>query len=97
MENNENNSLLSSLQVEDDEHESKESVLQRYFLQEWKLVKSLLDDIVLNRGSCDLSSVHKIRSIVRLFFTSTAREALCFSLCFGTCTSIFLFPWMNFV
>lgn len=67
MENNENNSLLSSLQVEDDEHESKESVLQRYFLQEWKLVKSLLDDIVLNRGSCDLSSVHKIRSIVRLF------------------------------
>ncbi|CAI9769528.1 unnamed protein product [Fraxinus pennsylvanica] len=64
MENDENNSLLSSLQVEDDEHESKESVLQRYFLQEWKLVKSLLDDIVLNRGACDLLSVHKIRSIM---------------------------------
>ncbi|KAL2514966.1 Tubulin-folding cofactor D [Forsythia ovata] len=64
MENDENSSLLSSLQEEDDEHESKESVLQRYFLQEWKLVKSLLDDIVLNRGTCDLSSVHKIRSIM---------------------------------
>lgn len=48
----------------DDEYESKESVLQRYFLQEWKLVKSLLDDIVSARCVSDLSAVHKIRSIV---------------------------------
>lgn len=49
---------------EDDEHDSKESVLQRYFLQEWKLVKSLLDDIISNGRVSDISSVHKIRSIV---------------------------------
>ncbi|GER46456.1 tubulin-folding cofactor D, partial [Striga asiatica] len=48
---------------EDDEHDSKERVLQRYFLQEWKLVKSLLDDIVSARRVSDLSAVHKIRSI----------------------------------
>lgn len=52
------------LDEEDDEHDSKEKVLQRYFLQEWQLVKSLLDDIVSNRRATDLSSVHKIRSIV---------------------------------
>jgi hypothetical protein len=50
---------------EDDEHDSKERVLQRYFLQEWKLVKSLLDDIVSNGRVVDPTSVHKIRSIVR--------------------------------
>ena len=49
---------------EDDEHDSKEMVLQRYFLQEWKLVKSLLDDIVSKGRVSDPSSVHKIRSIV---------------------------------
>ncbi|CAA0813577.1 Tubulin-folding cofactor D [Striga hermonthica] len=49
---------------EDDEHDSKERVLQRYFLQEWKLVKSLLDDIVSARRVSDLSAVHKIRSIM---------------------------------
>lgn len=49
---------------EDDEHDSKESVLQRYFLQEWKLVKSLLDDIISSGRVSDISSVHKIRSIV---------------------------------
>lgn len=49
---------------EDDEHDSKESVLQRYFLQEWKLVKSLLDDIISNGRVSDISSVHKIRSIM---------------------------------
>ncbi|KAK4803453.1 hypothetical protein SAY86_003270 [Trapa natans] len=52
------------LSEEDDEHDSKEKVLQRYFLQEWQLVKSLLDDIVSNRRTTDLSSVHKIRSIM---------------------------------
>lgn len=48
----------------DDEHDSKERVLQRYFLQEWKLVKSLLDDIVSNGRVVDPSSVQKIQSIV---------------------------------
>ncbi|KAK3019553.1 hypothetical protein RJ639_004394, partial [Escallonia herrerae] len=50
--------------MEDEEHDSKEMVLQRYFLQEWKLVKSLLDDIVSTGRVKDLSSVHTIRSIV---------------------------------
>ncbi|KAF9668815.1 hypothetical protein SADUNF_Sadunf14G0042500 [Salix dunnii] len=49
---------------EDDEHDSKDTVLQKYFLQEWKLVKSLLDDIISNQQVSDLSSVHKIRSIM---------------------------------
>lgn len=49
---------------EDDEHDSKEAFLQRYFLQEWKLVKTILDDIVSNGRVVDLSSVHKIRSIM---------------------------------
>lgn len=49
---------------EDDEYDSKETVLHKYFLQEWKLVKSLLDDIVSNGRVSELSSVHKIRSIV---------------------------------
>lgn len=52
---------------EDDEHDSKERVLLRYFLQEWKLVKSLLDDIVSNGRVVDPSSVQKIRSIVSFF------------------------------
>ncbi|ESQ44003.1 hypothetical protein EUTSA_v10005754mg [Eutrema salsugineum] len=49
---------------EDDEHDSKERVLLRYFLQEWKLVKSLLDDIVSNGRVVDPSSVQKIQSIM---------------------------------
>ncbi|XP_059312914.1 tubulin-folding cofactor D [Lycium ferocissimum] len=44
--------------------DSKECFLQRYFLQEWKLVKSLLDDIISNGRVTDISSVHKIRSIM---------------------------------
>ncbi|PIN05322.1 Beta-tubulin folding cofactor D [Handroanthus impetiginosus] len=66
MDMEEQKSLLSALpeEGEDDEHESKERVLQRYFLQEWKLVKSLLDDIVSARCVSDLSAVHKIRSIM---------------------------------
>lgn len=58
-------SASPSLQGEvEDEYDSKESVLQRYFLQEWKLVKSLLDNIVSARRVSDLSAVQKIRSIV---------------------------------
>ncbi|XP_027363984.1 tubulin-folding cofactor D isoform X1 [Abrus precatorius] len=49
---------------DDDELDSKESVLQKYFLQEWKIVKSLLDDTVSNGRVSDPSSVHKIRSIM---------------------------------
>ncbi|KAJ4833758.1 hypothetical protein Tsubulata_038530, partial [Turnera subulata] len=49
---------------EDDEHDTKERVLQKYFVQEWKLVKSLLDDIVSSGRVTDPSSVHKIRSIL---------------------------------
>lgn len=49
---------------DEDEHDSKERVLQKYFLQEWNLVKSLLDDIVSNRHVSDPFSVHKIRSIL---------------------------------
>ena len=50
---------------EDDEHDSKERVLQRYFLQEWNLVKSRLDDIVSNGRVVVPSSVQKIQSIVK--------------------------------
>ncbi|CBI38891.3 unnamed protein product, partial [Vitis vinifera] len=49
---------------EDDEHGSKERVLQKYFLMEWELVKSLLNDIVSHGRVSDPSSVFKIRSIM---------------------------------
>ncbi|CAL0300262.1 unnamed protein product [Lupinus luteus] len=49
---------------EEDEYDSKERVLHKYFMQEWKLVKLLLDDIVSNGRVTDPSSVHKIRSIM---------------------------------
>ncbi|KAM7476319.1 hypothetical protein LguiB_023562 [Lonicera macranthoides] len=42
---------------EEDELESKETVLQRYFLLEWKLVKSLLDDIVSDGSLKNINSV----------------------------------------
>ncbi|XP_042435932.1 tubulin-folding cofactor D-like isoform X2 [Zingiber officinale] len=51
-------------QKEDDEHDSKEVVILRYFLQEWGLVKSILDRIVDNGGISSPADVHKIRSIV---------------------------------
>uniref|UniRef100_A0A803NDM3 Uncharacterized protein n=1 Tax=Chenopodium quinoa TaxID=63459 RepID=A0A803NDM3_CHEQI len=40
---------------EDDEHDCKERVLQKYFLQEWNVVKSILDDIVSAGRVTDLS------------------------------------------
>lgn len=49
---------------EDDEHDSKERVLQRYFLQEWNLVKTLLHVIVSDRRVSDPTSVLRIRNIV---------------------------------
>lgn len=51
-------------EVEDDEHDSKERVLQRYFLQEWNLVKTLLHVIVSDQRVSDPSSVLRIRHIV---------------------------------
>jgi hypothetical protein len=51
-------------QEEDDEFDSKERVPQKYFLQEWNLVKSFLNDTVSNARVTDPSSVRKIRSIV---------------------------------
>ncbi|KAK7357845.1 hypothetical protein VNO80_17142 [Phaseolus coccineus] len=53
-----------TMNQEEDELDSKESVLQKYFLQEWNIVKSLLDDIVSNARVSDTSSVHRIRSIL---------------------------------
>lgn len=52
---------------EDDEHDCKERVLQKYFLQEWNVVKSILDDIVSLGRVSNISSAYKIRHIV-LFF-----------------------------
>ncbi|ESW14847.1 hypothetical protein PHAVU_007G022200 [Phaseolus vulgaris] len=53
-----------TMNQEEDELDSKESVLQKYFLQEWSIVKSLLNDIVSNARVSDTSSVHRIRSIL---------------------------------
>lgn len=55
---------VSEEATEDDVLDSRERVLQRFFLQEWKLVKSLLDDIVASPGAADISSAHKIQSIM---------------------------------
>ncbi|XP_072985032.1 tubulin-folding cofactor D isoform X1 [Typha latifolia] len=57
-------SLASSDPIQDEEHEPKDTILLRYFLQEWQLVKSLLDRIVSNGGVSDPSDVNKIRSIM---------------------------------
>ncbi|PSS24147.1 Tubulin-folding cofactor D like [Actinidia chinensis var. chinensis] len=49
---------------EEDERGCKERVLMKYFLLEWKLVKSFLDRIVSDGRVSDLSSVSKIRTIL---------------------------------
>jgi hypothetical protein len=59
-------SALAVGEEEDDEHGAKEAVLQKYFLQEWKLVKSILDGIVSNGRVSDPSAPRKIRAIVTL-------------------------------
>ncbi|BAT93716.1 hypothetical protein VIGAN_08024400 [Vigna angularis var. angularis] len=59
-----NQETAVTMNQEEDELDSKESVLQKYFLQEWNIVKSLLDDIVSNARVSDSSSVHRIRSIL---------------------------------
>ncbi|PON37698.1 Coatomer beta subunit [Trema orientale] len=49
---------------EDDERGSKEKVVEKYFLQEWEFVKSLLNRIVSDGRVSDPSIPHKIRSIM---------------------------------
>ncbi|GFY92637.1 ARM repeat superfamily protein [Actinidia rufa] len=49
---------------EEDERGCKERVLMKYFLLEWKLVKSFLDRIVSDGRVSDLSSVSNIRTIL---------------------------------
>lgn len=50
--------------VGDDEQDSKEVVLRRYFLQEWELVSAILRRIVTGGGVAEPADVHRIRSIV---------------------------------
>ncbi|KAK3153018.1 hypothetical protein QOZ80_2BG0166550 [Eleusine coracana subsp. coracana] len=50
--------------VADDEHDSKEVVLRRYFLQEWELVSAILRRIVAVGGIVDPGDVNRIRSIM---------------------------------
>ncbi|RLN40876.1 hypothetical protein C2845_PM01G37720 [Panicum miliaceum] len=50
--------------VADDEHDSKEVVLRRYFLQEWELVSAILRRIVAAGGVAEPADVHRIRSIM---------------------------------
>ncbi|XP_004497155.1 tubulin-folding cofactor D [Cicer arietinum] len=64
MEESKEETVLATMNLEDDEFDTKESVLQKYFLQEWNLVKSFLDDTVSNSRVSDPSSAHKIRSIM---------------------------------
>ena len=57
--------IVNEEEDEDDEQgTSCKEALQKYFLQEWNVVKSILDDIVAAGGVADFASVHKIRSIV---------------------------------
>lgn len=63
---------------EDDELGSKERVLYKYFLLEWKLVSSLLKDIVSHGRVTDPSSVYTIRSIV-LSLSLSLRPIFCFA------------------
>ncbi|GAA0175136.1 chaperone [Lithospermum erythrorhizon] len=50
--------------VVEDEHDTRERVLKKYFLQEWLTVKSILNHILSTSNVSDLSQVHKIRSIM---------------------------------
>ncbi|KAJ8450116.1 hypothetical protein Cgig2_033310 [Carnegiea gigantea] len=51
-------------EVDDEQGTSCKKALQKYFLQEWNVVRSILDDIVAAGGVADFASVHKIRSIM---------------------------------
>lgn len=84
---------------EDDELGSKERVLYKYFLLEWKLVSSLLNDIVSHGRVTDPSSVYTIRSIVLSLSLSQThflfRSDWCF-LCLFWIYIMFINVGMNF-
>ena len=80
------NVTRASTLAEEDEQDSKEAVLQRYFLQEWQQVKSILHSILSNGRVTDLSSVRKIRSIVSLSFISLYFEFI---------SVMFVFCWLG--
>ena len=63
--------------VGDDEHDSKEVVLRRYFLQEWELVSAILRSIVAGGGVAESADVHRIRSIVSKLLFSLSPNAPC--------------------
>ena len=67
---------VKDIEEEDDELGSKERVLYKYFLLEWKLVSSLLNDIVSHGRVTDPSSVYTIRSIV---LSLSLRPIFCFT------------------
>uniref|UniRef100_A0A0E0R173 Uncharacterized protein n=1 Tax=Oryza rufipogon TaxID=4529 RepID=A0A0E0R173_ORYRU len=50
--------------VGDDEHDSKEVVLRRYFIQEWEIVSDILRRIVDAGGVAEPADVQRIRSIM---------------------------------
>uniref|UniRef100_A0A0E0M9J2 Uncharacterized protein n=1 Tax=Oryza punctata TaxID=4537 RepID=A0A0E0M9J2_ORYPU len=50
--------------VGDDEHDSKEVVLRRYFLHEWEIVSDILRRIVDAGGFAEPADVQRIRSIM---------------------------------
>uniref|UniRef100_A0A0E0EZR5 Uncharacterized protein n=1 Tax=Oryza meridionalis TaxID=40149 RepID=A0A0E0EZR5_9ORYZ len=50
--------------VGDDEHDSKEVVLRRYFLQEWEIVSDILRRIIDAGGVAEPADVQRIRSIM---------------------------------
>lgn len=52
------------IKTEEDEQDSKDCFLERDFVREWKLLKSLINDIVSDGLLSNFSSAHKIRSIV---------------------------------
>lgn len=63
--------------VVDDEHDSKEVVLRRYFLQEWELVSAILRRIVAGGGVAESADVHRIRSIVSTLLFCLSPNTLC--------------------
>jgi tubulin-specific chaperone D len=50
--------------VGDDEHDSKEVFLRRYFLHEWELVSAILRRIVAGGGVVQSVDVHSVRFLV---------------------------------
>ncbi|XP_020402325.1 tubulin-folding cofactor D isoform X2 [Zea mays] len=53
--------------VGDDEHDSKEVFLRRYFLHEWELVSAILRRIVAGGGVVQSVDVHSVRFLVSYY------------------------------